>query len=102
MMSPDIKENEKDKMISQLKGKLWYCIERQINDETPFDVTYTPNFANALVELCYMQLIEMGKDLEAFARHAGRETITIEDMMLLLRKTPDLQEMLLPKHFVSE
>lgn len=85
----------KDRILAQLKGKLWYCIERQVNEETPFDTTCTPTFTNALVELCYMQLIEMGKDLEAFARHAGRETITVDDMMLLLRKTPALQESLL-------
>lgn len=93
-MSNDAKTVEKEKILSQLKGKLWYCIERQINEETPFDTTCTPAFTNALVELCYMQLIEMGKDLEAFARHAGRDTITAEDMMLLLRKTPGLQETL--------
>lgn len=88
-------QEDKDKLKAHLKGKLWYCVERQINEETPFDTTYTPNFTNAMVELCYMQLVEMGKDLEAFARHASRETITVEDMMLLLRKTPNLQEMLL-------
>lgn len=89
--------DDRDKLISNLKGKLWYCVERQVDEETPFDTTYTPKYTNALVELSYIQLIEMGKDLEAFARHAGRETITVDDMMLLLRKTPGLQEILLPK-----
>lgn len=88
------RDNDNDKILAQLKGKLWYCIERQITEETPFDTTCTPSFTNALVELCYLQLVEMGKDLEAFARHAGRDTITVEDLMLLLRKTPHLQEML--------
>lgn len=88
--------SEKEKILAQLKGKLWYCIERQLSEETPFDTNCTPSFTNALVELCYLQLVEMGKDLEAFARHAGRETITVDDMMLLLRKTPQLQKMLAP------
>ncbi|QLL34359.1 hypothetical protein HG536_0G02180 [Torulaspora globosa] len=87
---------ENDKILAQLKGKLWYCIERQIAEETPFDTSCTASFTNALVELCYLQLVEMGKDLEAFARHASRDTITVDDMMLLLRKTPHLQKMLLP------
>lgn len=93
-MSNGSKTVDKEKILAQLKGKLWYCIERQVNEETPFDTTCTPTFINALVELCYMQLIEMGKDLEAFARHAGRETITVDDLLLLLRKTPSLQKTL--------
>ncbi|AQZ11487.1 MHF1 (YOL086W-A) [Zygosaccharomyces parabailii] len=88
----NVDEAARDKLTAQLKGKLWYCVERQVNEETPFDTTYTPNYTNALVEMCYMQLNEMGKDLEAFARHAGRQTITGDDMALLLRKTPLLQE----------
>ncbi|QLG74983.1 hypothetical protein HG535_0H03100 [Zygotorulaspora mrakii] len=90
--------NDEDaKLTSNLKGKLWYCVERQVDEETPFDTRHTPQFINALVELTYVQLSEMGKDLEAFARHAGRDTITSDDMMLLLRKTPTLQDIIRPK-----
>ncbi|GAV47246.1 hypothetical protein ZYGR_0H00870 [Zygosaccharomyces rouxii] len=85
------------KLIAQLKGKLWYCIEKQVSEETSFDTSYTPHYTNALVEMCYMQLVEMGKDLEAFARHAGRETISRDDMALLLRKTPQLEDLIVPK-----
>lgn len=85
------------RLVAQLKGKLWYCIEKQVSEETPFDVDYTPQYTNALVEMCYMQLVEMGKDLEAFAHHAGRETIIREDMALVLRKTPQLQDLIVPK-----
>lgn len=84
-------------LIAQLKGKLWYCIEKQVSEETSFDTSYTPHYTNALVEMCYMQLVEMGKDLEAFARHAGREVISKDDMLLLLRKTPQLEDLIVPK-----
>lgn len=92
------KEVEKEKLTAQLKGKLWYCIEKQVNEETPFDATCTPKFINALVELCYIQLVEMGKDLELFAKHGGRNIISTEDLILLLRKAPKLQELLIPNH----
>ncbi|CCE65646.1 hypothetical protein TPHA_0M00710 [Tetrapisispora phaffii CBS 4417] len=88
-------DKDKERLISQLKGKLWYCIEKQVKEETPFDTTISPKYINALVELCYIQLVEVGKDLELFAKHANREVITVDDLMLLLRKLPNLQESLI-------
>ncbi|SCU90619.1 LADA_0F05336g1_1 [Lachancea dasiensis] len=85
------------KLVTQLKGKLWYCLEQQVKKELPESVNYSPKFINALVELCFTQLVDIGNDLEAFARHAGRETIGVEDLMLMLRKSHDLQELLRQK-----
>ncbi|SCW00634.1 LAFE_0C08548g1_1 [Lachancea fermentati] len=90
----EINEEQKRRLLPQLKAKLWYCVEQQLKEEIPPSVNYSPKFTNALVELCFTQLVEMGNDLEAFARHGGRETITIDDLMLLLRKSPDLQNLL--------
>lgn len=39
-------------------------------------------------------------DLETFANHAGRKNITTEDVMLLARKNPDLQQLM--RNFVSD
>ncbi|EDO19279.1 hypothetical protein Kpol_1036p21 [Vanderwaltozyma polyspora DSM 70294] len=85
---------ERDRLLAQLKGKLWYCIERQVNEETPFDTVCSAKFINALVELCYIQLVEMGKDLEMFSRHANRDVINNDDLKLLLRKVPQLQQLI--------
>jgi hypothetical protein len=38
-------------------------------------------------------------DLESFSRHAGRKTITTDDVLLLARKNEDLHELL--KDFVD-
>lgn len=92
------KDNEqKQQLITQLKGKLWYCLEQQVKGELPPNINYSPKFINALVELCFTQLVDVGGDLEAFARHAGRETIVVDDLMLMLRKSKDLQELLRQK-----
>ncbi|CEP64226.1 Mhf1p LALA0_S10e05380g [Lachancea lanzarotensis] len=90
-------EDLREKLVPQLKGKLWYCLEQQVKNELPAGVNYSPKFINALVELTFTQLVEIGGDLEAFARHAGRETIVVDDMMLMLRKSPELQSLLLQK-----
>ncbi|SCU88917.1 LAFA_0E15258g1_1 [Lachancea sp. 'fantastica'] len=90
-------ENLRDRLVPQLKGKLWYCLEQQVKNELPAGVNYSPKFINALVELTFTQLVDIGGDLEAFARHAGRETIVVDDMMLMLRKSPELQSLLRQK-----
>lgn len=33
-------------------------------------------------------------DLESFSRHAGRSTVTTDDVLLLARKNPDLQQLM--------
>ncbi|CAR25276.1 Mhf1p [Lachancea thermotolerans CBS 6340] len=90
-------EEQKQQLIPQLKGKLWYCLEQLVKKELPSDISYSPKFINALVELCFTQLVDIGGDLEAFARHAGRETIVVEDLMLRLRNSSDLQQLLQQK-----
>ncbi|SCU85481.1 LANO_0C04390g1_1 [Lachancea nothofagi CBS 11611] len=90
-------EDYRQKLIPQLKGKLWYCLEQQVKKELPNGVNYSPKFINALVELSFTQLVDIGCDLEAFAKHAGRETIVPEDLMLMLRKSQDLQTLLRQK-----
>lgn len=42
----------------------------------------------------------MAIDLETFSGHAGRTTVTTDDVLLLARKNPDLQDIL--KEFVDE
>lgn len=39
-------------------------------------------------------------DLETFANHASRKNITTEDVMLLARKNPDLQQLM--RDFVAD
>jgi hypothetical protein len=39
-------------------------------------------------------------DLETFSNHAGRTTVTTDDVLLLARKNPDLHEIM--KEYVDE
>ena len=47
-----------------------------------------------LSEVLMSGLEVLSKDLEAFAVHAGRKTITPDDLLLAARKTPELQQYL--------
>lgn len=42
----------------------------------------------------------MAIDLETFSSHAGRTTVTTDDVLLLARKNPDLHDIM--KEFVDE
>lgn len=42
----------------------------------------------------------MAIDLESFCNHAGRATVTTDDVLLLARKNPDLHQIM--KEFVDE
>lgn len=88
-----------NKMEQQLKARLWLAISRIVEEETlsiegSQRVTATPRFMAALVELVYNQAISLGEDLESFSRHAGRKTITPDDMFMVTRKNDDLTQLL--------
>ncbi|CAI6752989.1 ASN_HP2_G0046270.mRNA.1.CDS.1 [Saccharomyces cerevisiae] len=82
-----------DEDRAQLKARLWIRVEERLQQVlSSEDIKYTPRFINSLLELAYLQLGEMGSDLQAFGRHAGRDVVNKSDLMLYLRKQPDLQE----------
>lgn len=82
----------------------------------------TPQFIGALTELVWTQIGEsmpfpsprakipadqarrivenVGTDLESFSNHAGRSTVTTDDVLLLARKNPDLHQIM--KEFVDQ
>ncbi|MCJ1360120.1 MAG: hypothetical protein MMC33_010123 [Icmadophila ericetorum] len=54
----------------------------------------TPQFIGSLTELVWTQIENVALDLEAFAKHAGRKTITVDDVMLLTRRNEGLESVL--------
>ncbi|KAF3296418.1 hypothetical protein TWF132_011011 [Orbilia oligospora] len=65
-------------------------------DEACLDlsVNATPQFIGSLTELAWVQLDNIAKDLENFAKHANRSTVSTADVLLLARKNPDLHGLL--------
>ncbi|PGH07584.1 hypothetical protein AJ80_07973 [Polytolypa hystricis UAMH7299] len=79
----------------RLKSALWLAIGRIVDEETiKLGVDATPQFIGALTELVWAQIETVGQDLEAFAKHAGRSTINVSDVMLLARRNEGLESIL--------
>ncbi|KAF2096695.1 hypothetical protein NA57DRAFT_58593 [Rhizodiscina lignyota] len=85
----------------RLKSALWYSIGQVVDHETLNSLSLsgsvhnaTPQFIGALTELVWAQIASAGKDLENFAKHAGRSTIQTDDVLLLARRNEGLESLL--------
>jgi hypothetical protein len=90
-------------VTQRLKSALWYSIG-QLTDQTLLDSgasnNATPQFIGALTELVWAQIANTSKDLESFAKHAGRTQIATDDVLLLSRRNEGLEGLL--REFVQE
>ncbi|PGH01904.1 hypothetical protein GX51_04958 [Blastomyces parvus] len=88
-------ESDSVALEERLKSALWLAIGRIVDDETiKLGVDATPQFIGALTEMVWAQIETVGQDLEAFAKHAGRSTINLSDVMLLARRNEGLESIL--------
>ncbi|KAL2010965.1 hypothetical protein VTN00DRAFT_3683 [Thermoascus crustaceus] len=81
--------------MQRLKSALWLSIGKIVDEETiKLGVNATPQFIGALTEMVWAQIETVSQDLEAFAKHAGRSTINVSDVMLLTRRNEGLESIL--------
>ncbi|KAH8891294.1 hypothetical protein GQ53DRAFT_648945, partial [Thozetella sp. PMI_491] len=81
-----------DSFRQKLKAALWFAVGKAVDDETlAAGRNATPQFTGALTELVWEQIVSAAADLENFAKHAGRTTITADDVLLLARRNDDLR-----------
>ncbi|WPH04097.1 Hypothetical protein R9X50_00698200 [Acrodontium crateriforme] len=79
----------------QLKAALWHSIGQTVDAVSlASDLNAAPRFIGALSELCWAQIVTAAQDVEAFAKHAGRSTVRLEDVLLLARRNEGLEEVL--------
>ncbi|CCX07368.1 kinetochore component CENP-S-domain-containing protein [Pyronema domesticum] len=82
----------------RLKSALWYTIGKAVdNVGVELDVNATPQFIGALTEMVFSQVELVAKDLESFANHAGRTTVSTDDVLLLTRRNQALGEIIKEK-----
>ncbi|KAK5993287.1 Centromere protein S [Cladobotryum mycophilum] len=85
----------------RLKSALWYAVGQIVDEESlKRNRNATPQFIGALTEMVWTQIENVAIDLESFSQHAGRTTVTTDDVLLLARKNPDLQQIM--RAFVDE
>ncbi|CAK7207680.1 MHF histone-fold complex component [Sporothrix eucalyptigena] len=79
----------------ELKSALWSAVSDLVDQESiKQNRNATPQFIGALVDMVWTQIESVAVDLESFSRHAGRSTITTDDVLLLARRNEDLHDIL--------
>ncbi|KAK4695165.1 centromere protein S, partial [Lecanoromycetidae sp. Uapishka_2] len=88
-------ENEDQALEERLKSALWFSIGKIVDEETlKLGVNATPQFIGALTEMVWAQIENVSSDLESFAKHAKRSTVSVEDVLLLTRRNEGLESVL--------
>ncbi|EXJ84688.1 hypothetical protein A1O3_05358 [Capronia epimyces CBS 606.96] len=86
---------EAEAVHKNLRSALWFKIGQIVDDESiALGVNATPQFIGSLMELVWAHIGNVAVDLEAFAKHGGRRTITTDDVMLLTRRNEGLEQIL--------
>ena len=105
----------------RLKAALWFAVGKMVDEQSlRRNRNATPQFIGALTEMVWTQIgglsyvampprqprmltnraENVAIDLESFSRHAGRTSITTDDVLLLARRNADLNGII--KDFVDE
>ncbi|KAF7506831.1 hypothetical protein GJ744_011177 [Endocarpon pusillum] len=83
------------KLEERLKSTLWLHIGRAVDTEClHLDTSATPQFIGSLTELVWTQVENTAADLESFAKHAKRNVVRVDDVLLLARRNEGLEAIL--------
>lgn len=79
----------------RLKAALWFAIGKMVDNESlELECNAAPQFIAALTEMTWNQIRSVAVDLESFAQHAGRSTITTDDVLLITRRNDELYDIM--------
>ncbi|XP_063210264.1 centromere protein S isoform X1 [Chroicocephalus ridibundus] len=82
---------ERPLLTQRLKAAVHYtvgCLCQEVAEDK--DVQFSKQTIAAISEITFRQCENFAKDLEMFARHAKRSTVTTEDVKLLARRSNSL------------
>ncbi|TGO51266.1 hypothetical protein BCON_0165g00160 [Botryotinia convoluta] len=90
-----------DELHERLKAALWFSIGKIVEEEAVrLNSNATNQFIGALTEMVWHQIENVTMDLESFSRHAGRSTITTDDVLLVTRRNDALHDII--KDFIDQ
>lgn len=91
---PGLQADDETKQ-ERLKAALWYSIGQTVDSVAlTQDLNATAHFIGGLSEMVWGQIENVSRDLEAFAKHNDRSTITSKDVLLLGRRNEGLAQVL--------
>lgn len=77
--------------MSDLKKAVHYQVGKICEEQEELLEAKVPTiFVAALTEVVFKQILSVGNDLEHFAKHRGKQTVSVDDVKLLCRRNPDL------------
>ncbi|RLV89928.1 hypothetical protein DV515_00014626 [Chloebia gouldiae] len=85
---------ERQMLAQRLKAAVHYtvgCLCQEVEEDK--DVQFSKQSIAAISEITFRQCEIFAKDLEMFARHAKRTTVTTEDVKLLARRSNSLTKL---------
>ncbi|KAK3327630.1 kinetochore component CENP-S-domain-containing protein [Cercophora scortea] len=92
---------DEEDVRERLKAALWFAVGTIVDEESlNKNRNATPQFIGALTELVWTQVETVAIDLESFSQHAGRTTVTTDDVLLLARRNSDLNALI--KDFIDK
>lgn len=94
-VTPTSRTNNKemDNPSAKAKAALHYAIHAlQSTSPHTQEVHVSPAYTAGLTELVYTKLVAYGRDMEAFAKHAKRAVVSVEDVKLCVRRQEPLVE----------
>ncbi|KAF7868812.1 uncharacterized protein EAF02_009548 [Botrytis sinoallii] len=86
--------HERFNLLKQLFG---FSIGKIVEEEAVYYIHPYPSKQSLLME---MRLRDVTMDLESFSRHAGRSTITTDDVLLVTRRNDALHDII--KDFIDQ
>eukprot|EP00051_Salpingoeca_urceolata_P004213 m.63518 g.63518 ORF g.63518 m.63518 type:complete len:116 (+) comp13469_c0_seq6:532-879(+) len=102
MAMADAADERAQEEQQHLRAAVHYTVGQLLeHNEEEEGVTFSKLFAASLADLTYRQIGSWTADLEAFARHAKRSTVSPDDIKLLARRDEDLVRWLLGCVFVG-
>jgi len=92
---PSAQQLQKEERLQELKAAVDLTVTDICSElETELGLNFSPQVVAALTQLTLEKNKRSAEDLEAFAQHAKRTTITVDDVKLLTRRNVALKEYL--------
>ncbi|KAL1919811.1 uncharacterized protein VTP21DRAFT_1742 [Calcarisporiella thermophila] len=86
---------DEEALQQRLKAAIWYSVSKLSEEQaSELGMTISPQFVASLADLVYKQAESLAVDLEQFARHAKRTTITMDDVKLCARRNEALYQLI--------
>lgn len=68
---------------------------RHLDSQTAaMSTNVTSQLVASMTEVVFKQIQDVAKDVEGFARHAGRGTVSTKDVLLLARRNESLEDVM--------